>query len=207
MRELYFVAGMLLFGFSSLKAQTVLEFTIFQPPLLVANAGADKIILKGTPTTLGGLPTASGGSGTYTYSWSPAEGLSRTDIANPVANPSSTTKYTLTVNDGKKCSITASALVTVNTNLGVEEMAEEVYFQVYPNPNKGSFVIMSEKILGDGKVLIEVFNAAGLLVYSESIPEWSKGNKTITLPNASTGVYLLRLSGNGLNISKTVMVQ
>ncbi len=59
----------------------------------VANAGSDVAICKGASTTLDG-------SGGGTYSWSPAYGLSATNIANPVANPGVTTTYTLTVING-----------------------------------------------------------------------------------------------------------
>ncbi|HYG50756.1 MAG TPA: gliding motility-associated C-terminal domain-containing protein, partial [Flavobacteriales bacterium] len=50
----------------------------------------------------------------YSYSWSPATGLSATDIANPFANPLSTTTYTLTVSDGV-CIATDQVVVTVNS--------------------------------------------------------------------------------------------
>ncbi|MEL7220236.1 MAG: hypothetical protein AAGJ93_02890, partial [Bacteroidota bacterium] len=41
----------------------------------------------------------SGGDGNYTYQWSPTIGLSDPTIPNPVANPPSSTTYTLTVED------------------------------------------------------------------------------------------------------------
>lgn len=43
--------------------------------------------------------SVSGGTPGYTYSWSPAAGLSNPTIANPKANPTSTTTYTLTITD------------------------------------------------------------------------------------------------------------
>jgi uncharacterized repeat protein (TIGR01451 family) len=43
---------------------------------------------------------AIGGSGNYTYSWSPAESLNDPSSANPIASPSETTAYTVVVNDG-----------------------------------------------------------------------------------------------------------
>ncbi len=41
-----------------------------------------------------------GGSGNYTYSWTPPAGLSNPNIANPIASPEKTVSYTLTVSDG-----------------------------------------------------------------------------------------------------------
>lgn len=54
-----------------------------------------------------------------TYSWSPATGLSSSTVANPVANPTSTQVYTLTVtyfdeNDVAICTKTGDVTVTVN---------------------------------------------------------------------------------------------
>jgi len=55
--------------------------------------------------------TASGGS---TYSWSPSTGLSATNIANPVATPSITTTYTVTVTTAQGCVATANQMITVH---------------------------------------------------------------------------------------------
>lgn len=207
MRKIYFLMLMYLFGFSSLNAQTTLQFTINQSAVLIANAGSDKIILPGKSTTLGGTPTATGGTGVYTYLWTPAEGLSQTNIPNPVASPSKTTKYTLAVNDGKKCTINASTTITVSSTLGIEEVKDEIGLLIYPNPSQGSFLITSEKSLSTGPVLIEVFNALGVLIHSEKISDGNKVNKSIILPDTSSGVYLLRLSGNDLNVSKALLIQ
>lgn len=207
MRDFYLLLGVILLGFSPLKAQTILQFTINQSPELLANAGSDKAISKGSNTILGGAPTASGGSVVYTYLWTPAEGLSNTTIANPIASPLQTTTYTLTLNDGKKCTKTSSTVITVNS-LGIQDVEAEKNLRIFPNPNNGSFLITSEKSLSDGNVLIEVFNINGMLIYSENISEnWNKWNKAIILPHKSSGIYLLKLSGSKLNIFKTIMIQ
>ncbi len=43
---------------------------------------------------------AAGGTGSYTYTWEPAESLSNPNVHNPIASPSETTTYTVTVSDG-----------------------------------------------------------------------------------------------------------
>jgi hypothetical protein len=53
------------------------------------NAGANKSICSGSSTSLQA-------SGADLYFWSPATGLSSTNVSNPTANPSSTTTYTVT---------------------------------------------------------------------------------------------------------------
>ena len=62
---------------------------------------------------IGGFPTASNGSGNYSYNWSPAVGLSSTSVSNPIASPSQTTSYTVLVTDlDNNC--TASDVIVVN---------------------------------------------------------------------------------------------
>ena len=67
---------------------------------LTATATADAYeICEGGSTTLHANPVA--GTGTYTYSWSPAGTLSGTSIQNPVATPPvGSTTYTCVVGDG-----------------------------------------------------------------------------------------------------------
>ncbi|HTF03674.1 MAG TPA: T9SS type A sorting domain-containing protein [Bacteroidia bacterium] len=56
--------------------------------------------------------TVSGGSG-FTYSWSPAATLSNATVSNPVATPTTTTVYTLTVTNSAGCTATSTVQVTV----------------------------------------------------------------------------------------------
>ena len=79
--------------------------TIFPNPIV--NVISDQAICLGSSTTL----SASGGT---TYSWSPTTGLSSPTVANPVASPTSTTTYTVTVIDVNSCIANDMVNVTVN---------------------------------------------------------------------------------------------
>jgi photosystem II stability/assembly factor-like uncharacterized protein len=70
----------------------------------VANAGPDVSICAGNTTQLQG-------SGGNSYIWSPPTGLSNTAISNPIASPSVSTTYTLTISNGV-CS--AADIVAIN---------------------------------------------------------------------------------------------
>ena len=52
--------------------------------------------------------------GTYSYAWSPATGLNNSAIANPIATPSTTTTYTVTVTENGSCTAPQTASVTLN---------------------------------------------------------------------------------------------
>ena len=85
-----------------------------------ADAGTDQNITtcSADSVVIGGSPAASGGSGSYTYSWSPSTGLSNVSDANPVVKGiSSSQTYTLTVTDNNGCSSTDIVVVNVSLTL------------------------------------------------------------------------------------------
>jgi gliding motility-associated-like protein len=82
-------------------------------PTLVANAGADTTVCATYPAQLGGTPTATGGSGVYSYIWSPSQGISDINAANPTATPIVLTTYSLFVTDNNGCTATDNVVVTV----------------------------------------------------------------------------------------------
>jgi gliding motility-associated-like protein len=79
---------------------------VFVNPLPTPTAGSDKTICAGSNTNL----VASGGS---TFSWSPSTGLSSTTVFNPVASPTVTTSYIVTVSNGT-CAGKDTVVVNVN---------------------------------------------------------------------------------------------
>ncbi|WP_428327507.1 gliding motility-associated C-terminal domain-containing protein [Mucilaginibacter sp.] len=72
----------------------------------VANAGKDVTICEDDNTTL----SASGGT---SYRWLPTTGLSDATIANPVASPTDTTAYIVTVSNSNACTATDTVMVNV----------------------------------------------------------------------------------------------
>ncbi len=91
-------------------------YAIAQVPLpnpLIANAGIDVSIHPGSSTTLNG--SATGGTPPYSYSWNPGTGLDNSNIANPIASPSITTTYTLTVTDSNSWTAQDEVTITVST--------------------------------------------------------------------------------------------
>jgi hypothetical protein len=86
------------------------QVTVFNNPL--ASAGLDATITcvqNASGAQIGDVPNP-----TYTYSWTPATGLNSSTIGNPIANPSTTTTYTLTVVNADGCMGSDQVTVTVN---------------------------------------------------------------------------------------------
>jgi len=93
---------------------TPIQVTVMVHPPLNLVIGGTNSICPGASTPLSSVVT-DGNGGPYTYLWSPATGLSDPFVANPIASPSATTTYTLTVNDGCSPSVTATVTVTVQS--------------------------------------------------------------------------------------------
>ena len=106
-----------------------------------ANAGSDAEICAGTSTTL----SASGGTN---YTWSPSTGLSATNIVNPIANPNTTTTYTVTVEDSNGCVDIDDVTISVDelpnitsissTNPACLQSDGTIAFSFPNNPNRTS---------------------------------------------------------------------
>ncbi|MDD3877817.1 MAG: PKD domain-containing protein [Bacteroidales bacterium] len=75
-------------------------------PLPTTDAGSNVVICIGDYTQL----NASGGT---SYLWSPTGSLDYYDIENPIASPTLTTTYTVTVTDANNCSATDDVVVSV----------------------------------------------------------------------------------------------
>ncbi len=85
--------------------------TVNVNPAPTANAGVDQTISYGNSATLSG-------SGGTTYSWTPTGTLDNPNVASPVASPTVTTIYILTVTDANGCTDTDTMIVTVNLDCG-----------------------------------------------------------------------------------------
>ncbi|MCX6234485.1 MAG: DUF2341 domain-containing protein, partial [Bacteroidetes bacterium] len=76
--------------------------------LAVAPAASPNPICSGSSTTVSA--NATGGNGSYSYSWIPSQG----NVASFNASPTATTAYSVTVTDGLGATVTGSVEVTVN---------------------------------------------------------------------------------------------
>lgn len=81
-----------------------LDVSVYPAP--PADAGPDDMMLFGDEVSLDG-------SGGVTYHWEPDTELSDQDIANPIAGPSVTTTYTVTVTDANGCVAIDSVTIEV----------------------------------------------------------------------------------------------
>ncbi|MFN8341300.1 MAG: autotransporter-associated beta strand repeat-containing protein, partial [Cyclobacteriaceae bacterium] len=156
-------------------------------PSVTINGGGVTICAGGSVA----LSTTAAGDAILTYSWSPSTGLSASTVPDPVASPTVTTLYTVTIRDGNGITATANTTITVN-----------------PAPTLTSAALASTVCAGSTGTI----NLTGLLAGSTSTISYSI-NGVAQAPvagvvangagNASFSTVVLSAANNGQNISVT----
>jgi hypothetical protein len=148
---------------------------------LTLDAGTDPAFCFGGSALIGG--TATGGTNNYTYSWSPASGLSATNTAVVTASPTVTTTYTLTATDQCGATITDQVIVTVN-----------------PLPLIAAIAVNDSICLGGNSNLMVTGSSTSYL--------WMPGSATTSTynvsPGATTSYTVTGMDGNGCMNSDSV---
>lgn len=139
-------------GCSDSKTVNIIVF-----PTPEADAGADLTILEGGEAVLNATATGTN----LSYKWTPATGLDRDDILNPLASPKDDTRYTLTVKSTEGCSMTTQVFVKVLKKLnipnafspngdGTNDEWNIKYLNTYPNATFTIFNRYGEKMYSGG---------------------------------------------------------
>jgi RHS repeat-associated protein len=147
------------------------------PPInqvAVANAGPDQTVCTGQSGTLG-VSSTSG----FTYAWSPATGLSASNVSNPTVNPTATTTYTVTVTAPGGCTATDQVTITLCPAVPV---ANDV-----ARCGEGP-VTLTATCATPGATIVWMYNGSGVgtgpTLTTGSLP----GNKTFTVGAILNGV-------------------
>ncbi|MES2394681.1 MAG: gliding motility-associated C-terminal domain-containing protein [Bacteroidota bacterium] len=153
--------------------------------LPVANAGADVTILATTTTVLGGNPTGPVGA---TYAWDPILGLDNGTNSNPVANPTVTTTYTVTVTSAEGCKSNDIVIVTVVANITFAN-------GISPNADGANDEWIIDNIELFPKSVVEVYNRWGELLFQSTgyTEKWKGVFKGQLLP-VGTYYYIINLN-------------
>lgn len=141
-----------------------------------------------------------GGTGNYTYSWSPAESLDDATIANPMATPSQTTTYHVTVSDGES-EVKGDVTVSVTLN-AIEYENDEV--KIYPNPAKDVIFVEYNADIKSAKV--GIYNELGQECH---IPITQEGSNRVQIKVSALpeGIYVIRIAGADRDVVRRVVVQ
>lgn len=163
------------------------DITVYATPTV--DVGPDQTILAGGSVPL----TAKATGDNLIYRWSPATGLSRSDIADPVASPGIDTRYVLFVTSGNGCVAADEIFVKVL-------QLPEVPTAFTPNGDGVNDVWNIKYLDSYEKATVEVFNRFGQRIfYSLGYPiPWDGRFNGQDLPLAT--YYYIINPGNGRKV-------
>lgn len=138
----------------------------------------------------------------YSYSWSPTTGLSNPTIKNPMASPSTTTNYVVTVSDTSGAIATDTVKVTVDICTNIDELSN-ASFKIYPNPNNGLLKIESSYFL-DEEVFIKITTLEGKIILSDKLHQNST-QLSLDLTHLKNGLYFIHLNYLNQDIVKKII--
>jgi hypothetical protein len=141
-----------------------------------------------------------------TYTWSPTSGLSNTTGESVIANPSSSTTYTVTATATGYCASTA----TISVNVGNFRMAAMDQTQInsidnnnisaYPNPASGNLTV---SVTGGTNYKVEILDMQGRVLNEYNSTEETMN---INVSNLHTGLYLFQITQNGIRTRKKMEI-
>lgn len=128
-------------------------------------------------------------SGGEMYSWLPVEGLSDPNVPNPIANPRTTTTYTVRVKNNNGCEMSDEVKITVQTNLFVPNL-----FSPNGDGKNEAFKVYGGNV---DNLVLQIFDRSGNLLYEGEdndpfVKGWD-GNKNGNPQPA--GAYIWRIKG------------
>ena len=177
------------YGCTAVSANTVV---IANPLPSVSLAGLQSSVCNaGSDTLTGGTPAG----GTYSGQWV-SQGIFHANLANP--GPYTIT-YTYT--DNNNCPNTATATLTVQNCLGIDQIALD-NIRIFPNPTGDVINIYNT---GGETLQVDLTDVNGKMVM-EGLPV-NRNAQVINLSAYSAGVYLLRLHDKSGNIKVVKVVK
>ena len=146
------------------------------------DAGKDTTICKGDSVVIGSTFISN-----YIYHWTPATGLDDTTKQQPVASPTATTTYVLTVTDTSNASCKYIVSKTDTIVITVKDCTpppQLFTINISPSPNNGTFTLQYNLSAAGS---LRITDVLGREVYVYNLLNRS-GQETISLP-LSQGIY------------------
>ena len=172
------------------------DISVYKQPDVFA--GNDTLVHPGDTAHLGTT-----GRSDITYSWQPATGLSNVNIANPIAHPSVTTQYILTVTDTNQWACNNVMYDTVVVTVGYvgikQQTGNTIQIKVYPNPASTSLTLKISE--GEGTIIIT--DVLGNVVHYQIA---KSANCQIDISNLIDGVYVYKVIVNNVSLQNNKLI-
>ncbi|MBK9248265.1 MAG: choice-of-anchor D domain-containing protein [Ignavibacteria bacterium] len=169
---------------------TLFTTTIYPSPVL--NAGADVGFCEGSSFVTIGAP-ATGGTGSLSYSWSPASGIIGASTSPRInVRPMETTNYMVTVTDSKGCQRKDTVTVTVHQKPYIDPGNDTVVCL-------GEGVVIGNPVTGSNRYTYQWTPVVGLS--SASVPQ------PLASPSVTTNYQVIVSDTNGCMDTGSVVVK
>lgn len=192
-----------------LFSQKVIKLTVIQPAEFAFSISKqDTTIVKGSSVALGQELIVSGGSGEYHFRWTPAATLNDSTAINPVANPTDTTTYLLTVMDKYGCSFSVTYKVNVRDQMVGNKLTENVKSLnavLFPNPNRGEFKVKLNGIPSE-KIELTILDMQGKIIKKQIIRNFTGFQIETIQVHLVSGMYSLLVDSGKESLSRQFII-
>ena len=152
------------------------------------------------------LNLASNASGAVSYLWTPGGQVSATLSVDTTGIGMGEHVFTLKATGSNGCATTRKTIVFFRDCTGIDEMAGNVSFKVYPNPGNGLFAIEFITVQKES-VAVRIYSDNGMLIKEETgIVVQDKLLKSYNLKNQAAGTYLLTIENNNMKVSRELII-
>lgn len=144
----------------------------------------------------------SGGNPSYTYNWN-------TGSQSTAANVTSTeTFYEVEIEDANGCSISESIDISEETT-SIDDVVTLSDVSIYPNPVSGGTAIQVEvSSTANATAKLEVYDNTGRVLATEPLQLQNGANAySLATNNWGAGVYIVRITGEQVNLTRKLIVQ
>jgi PKD repeat protein len=178
--------------------------TIVLDDIIIVNGGPD----AGFESEIMGLEVAftNQSMDAASYAWDFGNGTTSTE-ENPTHTYTANGTYLVTLVVTNECgSDTTTQEVVIEVSGQINPDFLEV-FEVFPNPNNGTFVLHLQGVPTGDRIQIDIVDVLGRQIYADKLDFGTQSVKhTIQLPNTASGAHFLRLWHNGKAYSRILQV-
>ncbi|MFH1320030.1 MAG: phospholipase D-like domain-containing protein [Bacteroidota bacterium] len=180
--------------------QTGATLTITEPAVIVLDTVVTHVSVYGGNDGAIDI-TVSGGSGAYTYIWTPG-GETTQDISTL-----SSGVYKVTVTDSSGCLDSLSINITEPPEVGISEIEDDILFNIYPNPNNFHLNIQFN-LNRNTNVSISITDIVGKIIHTESLKGKAGINQhQLNIENLSSGIYFIEMKAGEKNTTRKFIVR
>jgi hypothetical protein len=108
--------------------------------------------------------------------------------------------------DANECVNSAEDAIYVGECLGISEIVNGVFVEIFPNPSNGMFTVKLQSAKNE-KLELSVLNSLGTVVYAESnIQLTNSFTRSIDLSGNAEGLYFVKLYSEKINYVKKIII-